>query len=192
VFYFHVPVAWLTVLGFLISAIYSVLYLRKKELRYDVKADASARLGFLFSILATISGSAWAKITWGEFWNWDPRETSILVLLIIYMAYFTLRASIPEPEKRGNLSAVYSLVAFATVPILIFVIPRIYDSLHPDPILNERGKVEMSSSIRMIFLFSMTGFTILFFYLKKLNDDVMLLLQNKRNRILSALQREVN
>jgi heme exporter protein C len=96
VFYFHVPVAWLTVLGFLISAIYSVLYLRKKELRYDVKADASARLGFLFSILATISGSAWAKITWGEFWNWDPRETSILVLLIIYMAYFTLRASIPE------------------------------------------------------------------------------------------------
>jgi heme exporter protein C len=83
-------------------------------------------------------------------------------------------------------------VAFATVPILIFVIPRIYDSLHPDPILNERGKVEMSSSIRMIFLFSMTGFTILFFYLKKLNDDVMLLLQNKRNRILSALQREVN
>lgn len=187
VFYFHVPIAWLTVLAFLISAFYSIMYLNKKEAVYDYKSESSARLGLLFSVLATISGSAWAKVTWGDFWNWDPRETSILILMIIYLAYFTLRSSIDEFDKRANLSAVYSLAAFATVPILVFLIPRIYESLHPDPILNQRGKVEMSSTIRMIFFVSMTGFTILFFYLKELNDKIILLKNRKRETLLEKL-----
>jgi len=180
VFYFHVPVAWMTVLAFLFSAIYSVQYLRKKEGLYDLKAESSARLGLLFSFLATISGSAWAKVTWGEYWNWDPRQTSILILMIIYLAYFTLRSSIDEFDRKANLSAVYSLAAFATVPLLVFVIPRIYESLHPDPILNERGKVEMSSTIRQLFLVSMIGFTFLFFYIKSINDKLIIYKNRKR------------
>ena len=187
VFYFHVPVAWLTVLAFLISAIYSLQYLRTSKDVYDLKAESSARLGLLFSVLATISGSAWAKVTWGEYWNWDPRETSILILMIIYMAYFTLRASIDEFDKRANLSSVYSLAAFVTVPILIFIVPRVYESLHPDPIINEQGKVQMSATIRSIFLLSMTGFTIFFFYLKELNDKVIILKNKKRVNILNKL-----
>ena len=187
IFYFHVPVAWLTVLAFLVSAIYSVQYLRTNKDVYDLKAESSARLGLLFSILATVSGSLWAKVTWGEYWNWDPRQTSILILMIIYLAYFTLRASIDEFDKRANLSSVYALAAFVTVPILIFVVPRVYESLHPDPIINESGKIEMSSSIRMIFLFSMIGFTILYFYLKDLNDKIIILRNKKRVNILNKL-----
>jgi len=189
VFYYHVPVAWLAVLSFLISAIYSAQFLRKRDFKADLKAEANARLGLLFSVLATVSGSLWAKITWGDLWNWDPRETSILILLIIYLAYFTLRSSVEDEDRKATLSAVYSLAAFATVPLLIFVIPRVYESLHPDPILNERGKVEMSSTIRWIFLFSMITFTWLFVYLKKYQEELMLLKNRKRNLILEKLKK---
>jgi len=187
VFYFHVPVAWLAVLAFLYSAIYGVQYLRTREFQYDLKAESSARLGLVFSVLATVSGAAWAKVTWGEYWNWDPRQTSILILMIIYLAYFTLRSSIDEFDKRANLSSVYSLAAFATVPILIFVIPRVYESLHPDPIINDRGKVEMSASIRTIFFTSMIGFTILFYYMKSISEKIFILKNKKRENLLKQL-----
>jgi len=100
-------------------------YLKKRQPGDDMAASVSAELGFLFCIIATVSGSIFAKATWGSYWNWDPRETSIFVLLLIYGAYFALRASVDEPERRGSLSAVYALLAFVTVPILVFVVPRI-------------------------------------------------------------------
>jgi heme exporter protein C len=188
VFYYHVPIAWLAVLSFLLAGYYSAVFLKNKNPEYDLKAEANARLGLLFSILATLSGSMWAKITWGDYWNWDPRETSILVLLIIYLAYFVLRSSIEQNEKRASLSAVYAIAAFATVPVLVFVIPRIYESLHPDPIVNERGKVEMSSTIRMIFFFSMITFTWIYFYLKKAQEQILILKNKKHTEILEKLK----
>jgi heme exporter protein C len=87
----------------------------------------------LFSILATVSGSIFAKLVWGSFWNWDPRETSILILLLIYGAYFALRSAIDDSERRQQLAAVYALFAFVTAPLLTFVVPRLYEnSLHPN------------------------------------------------------------
>ena len=154
----------------------------------DLRAEANARLGLLFSILATVSGSMWAHITWGDYWNWDPRETSILVLLLIYLAYFVLRSSVEQVEKRAALSAVYAIAAFAMVPILVFVIPRIYESLHPDPIINQRGKVEMSSRIRMIFFLSMATFTWIFFYLKKMQEQILIHRNKKRAELLERLK----
>ncbi|GIV96165.1 MAG: cytochrome c biogenesis protein [Herpetosiphonaceae bacterium] len=129
----HVPTAWVTVLAFLISAIYSGLYLRRRRPEHDDRALAAAEAGLLFSILATVTGSVFAKAVWGSFWNWDPRETSIFVLLLIYAAYLALRSAIEDDERRRRLAAVYSLLAFITVPFLIFVIPRIAEStLHPN------------------------------------------------------------
>jgi heme exporter protein C len=129
----HVPTAWLTTFAFAISAWYSALYLWRRRLQHDDHALAAVELGFLFSILATVSGSIFAKVVWGSFWNWDPRETSILVLLLIYGAYFALRSAIDDAERRRQLAAVYALFAFVTVPLLIFVVPRLYEtSLHPN------------------------------------------------------------
>jgi heme exporter protein C len=94
---------------------------------------AAIEQGFLFSILATATGSIFAKVVWGSFWNWDPRETSILILLLIYGAYFALRSAIDDAERREQLAAVYALLAFVTVPLLIFVVPRLAESsLHPN------------------------------------------------------------
>ncbi|HZG67215.1 MAG TPA: cytochrome c biogenesis protein CcsA [Herpetosiphonaceae bacterium] len=129
----HVPTAWLSVLAFGVAAIYSALYLRRRRAEDDDRAVAAVEQGFLFSILATATGSIFAKVVWGSFWNWDPRETSILILLLIYGAYFALRSAIDDGERRRQLAAVYAALAFVTVPLLIFVVPRLAESsLHPN------------------------------------------------------------
>lgn len=129
----HVPTAWVTSLAFVVSAVYSIVYLRGRKPAADAAAVAAAEVGLLFCILATLTGAIFAQIVWGIFWNWDPRETSILVLLLIYAAYFALRSAIDDPERRRRLSAVYNLFAAVTMPFLLFVAPRIADSsLHPN------------------------------------------------------------
>jgi heme exporter protein C len=129
----HVPTAWLSTLAFGIAALYSLLYLRRRRPSDDDRALAAVEQGLLFSTLATITGSIFAKVIWGSFWNWDPRESSILVLLLIYGAYFALRSAIEDPDRQRQLAAVYALLAFVTAPLLTFVVPRLADSsLHPN------------------------------------------------------------
>jgi heme exporter protein C len=139
----HVPTAWLSTLAFGIAAVYSILYLRRRRAGDDDRALAAVEQGLLFSVLATATGSVFAKVVWGSFWNWDPRETSILVLLLIYGAYFALRSAIEDTERRQLLAAVYAVLAFATAPILTFVVPRLADTtLHPNCALLEGSKCD--------------------------------------------------
>lgn len=129
----HVPTAWVTSLAFAVSAVYSGLYLWRRSPAHDAGAVAAAEVGFIFCILATVTGAIFAQLVWGVFWNWDPRETSILVLLLIYAAYFALRSAIDEPDRRRRLSAAYNLLAAVTMPFLLFVAPRVAEStLHPN------------------------------------------------------------
>jgi heme exporter protein C len=150
----------------------SIQWLRKRRLEHDDAAAAAARLGFMFCVLATITGSIFAKVMWNSYWNWDPRETSIVLLLLVYGAYLGLRGAIEEPERRATLSAAYALVAVVTVPFLVFAVPRMYASLHPDTVLNARGKVEMSSDIRTVFFSSMIAFMLLYFWIYNLDRKV--------------------
>ncbi len=188
VLYFHIPSAWVTVLALGWSMVASILYLCTRNLRFDDHAGTAAELGLLFAISATVTGSLWAKAMWGAWWNWDPRETSIFFLLVLYVAYLALRGAIDEPEKRARLSAVYSVAAFVAVPFLVFVVPRLYDTLHPDPIINSRGKVDMDPRIRMIFYGMLVGFTALFYWMLSLRVRV---LRIERRRDEAELGREV-
>jgi len=165
ILYFHVPIAWLAVLSFLVSAVYSILYIRRRQNRADWIAESANRLGLIFAFLATVSGSIWAKVTWGTFWNWDPRETSIFILLLIYAAYFALRSAIDQQDRKAMLSSVYSLLAFVTVPFFVFIVPRIYSSLHPDPLINPQGKILMEGRMQITFFTSLAGFTALFIWI---------------------------
>lgn len=174
IIFFHVPTAWITVLAFLMSTIYGIKYLRKKDLDDDAKSYTAAQLGIIFCILATVTGAVWAKFAWGSFWSWDPRQTSIFALLLIYGAWFALRSSIESEEKRASLSAVYSIIAFFTVPFFIFIMPRIMAGLHPGsaddttagPVVN----FKMNSNMQLIFFLSLIGFTILFFWMWKIGS----------------------
>ena len=181
IIYLHVPMSWISVLAFLTSMVYSIRYLRTRDIELDIKAYSAAEIGFMFCILATVTGSLWAKFNWGSFWNWDPRETSIFILLLIYGAYFSLRSAIENPEQKAKLSSVYSIIAFVTVPFFIFIMPRIVESLHPaDTIVNSQGKITMNPVMLTIFLTSLTGFSLLFFWifnikyrLEKLNLNIL-------------------
>lgn len=171
--FFHVPIAWTTVVAFLVSMFYGIQYLRTGNIEYDIKSVSCAGLGFMFCILATITGSVWAKFNWGSFWNWDPRETSIFILLLIYGAYFALRSSLEIEEIRAKLSAVYSLVAGLTVPFFIFVMPRMMAGLHPGAKGDESGstpvaQLHMPPNMRTVFFLSLIGFTLLFVWMLNL------------------------
>jgi len=168
ILFFHVPLAWTSVVGFVVSVFYAIRYLRSKNIDDDIKSSSAAGLGLLFCALTTITGSVWAKFSWGSFWNWDPRETSIFVLLLIYGAYFALRSAVQEDEKKATLAAVYAIIAGVTMPFLMFVMPRIIASLHPDPIINTQGKVSMNGTMLTVFLSSLAGFTGLYFWIYSL------------------------
>ena len=170
IIFFHVPTAWLSVVAFLTSMVYAVQYLRTRDLACDIRSSAAAGLGFMFCILATLTGAVWAKFNWGSYWNWDPRETSIFVLLLIYGAYFSLRSAVETEEKRATLSSAYSIIAAVTVPFFIFIMPRIMPGLHPgakgDP--DGAGPVvefKMSPNMRVIFFSSLIAFTLLFYWM---------------------------
>jgi len=169
VFYYHIPQAWICVLAFLMSMIYSIRFLKTRDISLDDRAAEAARLGFVFCVLATVTGSIFAKVTWGSFWNWDPRETSVFILLLIYGAYFALRGAVEVEERRATLAAVYSIFAFITVPFLIFVVPRITPSLHPE---DSDMKFTMGASVRMIFFSSLAVFTIIYFWMFNLAKRV--------------------
>lgn len=173
VLFFHVPMSWIAVLAFLVSAISSVQYLRKRNIKSDVWASASASLGFLFCILATVTGSIWAKLEWGSYWNWDPRETSIIVLLLIYAAYFALRSALDNEEQKMQISSVYSILAFITVPFLIFVVPRVIFTLHPEnPVITNDAEMKMTSQIRIVFFASLFGFTTIYYWMLRMKVDL--------------------
>ncbi len=151
--FFHIPVAWVSVLAFVLSAFWALCYLRTRRLDYDRKSAVAAGLGLVFCLLATSSGAIFAKITWGAYWNWDPRQTSIFILLLLYGASLALRAAINDIEQKAVIAAVYSLLSFLTMPFLIFIIPRYYFSLHPSPVINSAGKIDMDP----VMLYTLTA-----------------------------------
>ncbi|MFY9825362.1 MAG: cytochrome c biogenesis protein CcsA [Thermoanaerobaculia bacterium] len=166
--FFHVPMAWTSFLAFIAAAVWSLMYLVRRNPRHDRSAAVAIEIGLLFGVLATVTGAVWAKIEWGAWWNWDPRQTSILASLLFYAAYLALRQSVEEPEKRARLAAAYALLGLVITPFLFWVVPRITFSLHPDPVVNRSLKVEMDARIQHVLYASGLGFATLFFWIHNL------------------------
>lgn len=160
--FFHVPMAWLAVVAFVMNAYWGAMYLKSKDMRKDYLSGKSAQLGMVFVLLACASGAVFSKLTWGAYWNWDPRQTTILVLILIYGAYLTLRSAINDEQKRARITAVYSLFSCLTVPFLVFIIPRLYFSLHPSPLINSGGSVDMEPVMLMTLLLGVLDATLLY------------------------------
>jgi heme exporter protein C len=172
---FHVPMSFVATVLFFIGTIYSILLLRKRNMAYDLQARAYSAIGLLYTLLATITGSIWAKFSWGTFWNFDPRESSILVLLLIYIAYFLLRSLLEEgEEKKARIAAVYNIIAFVTVPFLMFVLPRITQSLHPGggdsvaPVINLSGKAYIDPTLKIVMWANVTLFLLISIWIKEI------------------------
>ncbi|WP_462332411.1 cytochrome c biogenesis protein [Schwartzia sp. (in: firmicutes)] len=163
--FLHIPAAWVSVIAFFMSAWWAASYLRQGDIRDDARSFSSASLGFICTLLAAVSGAVFSKLTWGAYWNWDPRQTTILVLLLIYGAYLTLRSAMEEHARRARVSAVYSLFSFLTVPFLVFIVPRLYFSLHPTPVLNGSGSVDMEPVMLLTLFAAVADATLIYVWL---------------------------
>jgi heme exporter protein C len=160
--YFHVPMWFGMILLLLISVIYAVKYLKTPTLRNDIISAEAAQIGLLFGILGIITGMGWARVTWGEFWSNDPKQNASAIGLLMYFAYFVLRGSFAEQQQRARISAVYNIFAYAALIPLLFILPRLTDSLHPGNGGNPGfSSYDMDSKMRMVFYPAVIAWTLL-------------------------------
>jgi heme exporter protein C len=130
IFYFHVPVAISSFLVFFFTAFYGVLFLVKKDRIYDTKARIATEVTLLLVVLTMATGDLWTRAEWGVWWVWEPRLTTYFIMMLLVIAYFVLRNSIEDPERRATYAAVFGIIAFIDAPIS-FLITRWYRSIHP-------------------------------------------------------------
>jgi heme exporter protein C len=160
--YFHVPM-WMAMLSvFVMSVFYSIKYLSDGQEKDDLAAVECVNTGLLFYSLGLVTGMIWAKYTWGAYWSGDPKQNSAAIAFLLYCAYIVLRNSIDEEQKRAKISAIYNIFAFPVMIVLIFVLPRMTDSLHPGNGGNPAfGKYDLDGRMRLVFYPAMLGWSFL-------------------------------
>jgi heme exporter protein C len=181
--YFHVPmwIAMFTV--FTISVIYSIKYLSTGNEKYDLVAVECVNTGTFFYVLGLITGMMWAKYTWGEFWSNDPKQNSAAIAFLLYCAYAVLRNSIDEEQKRAKISAIYNIFAFPIMVVLIMVLPRMTDSLHPGNGGNPAfGKLDMDNRMRIVLYPAFIAWSFIAIWIASLRYRIRLI-EYKRNEI---------
>jgi heme exporter protein C len=178
IFYFHVSSAWVGFFAFFVTLLAGITYLRGARREWDIVGFCSAEIGVTFTTMAVISGSIWAKPTWNAWWPWlqEPRLILVTILLVIYLAYFMLRAFLQDEEQKARFAAVYGIMAFASVP-LTFMSVRWWQSLHP--VVFQRESAGLSQPMFATFMFCLATFTVLYFALllsrtrlQSLSDEV--------------------
>lgn len=160
--YFHVPL-WFGMMALMVtSAWFAIKYLREGNIAHDEYSAEFANTAMLFGVLGFATGAVWGNFTWGDPLPKDPKLIAVEVGLLIYAAYFILRSSFEDEQKRGRLSAVYNIFAFAAFMPLVWILPRLTDSLHPGNGGNPAfGKYDMDNRVRMVFYPAIIGWTIL-------------------------------
>ena len=167
--FFHVPM-WFTMIALLLfSFIKSIQTLNNKNsvnLTFDAEAAIFANTAMLFGVAGLCTGMIWAKNTWGAYWTPDPKLNAAAVAMLLYAAYFVLRSSIVDEEKRARISAVFNIFCFPIFVVLVFILPRLTDSLHPgnggNPGFNS---YDLDSRLRMVFYPAVLGWILIGFWL---------------------------
>ena len=164
-FYFHIGTAWTALLGFLLAALFSVVFLITKDLKWDRLQVAAIEVSLVFFLITIVLGSIWARPVWNTWWTWDPRLTTAAVTELIYIAYFMLRQGIDDPERRARFGAIYALLGGLSAPITFFSI-RLFRTIHPVVIgganADAQGDFNMTADMRVAFFFALFAFTVIF------------------------------
>ncbi len=161
IFYIHVPSAFLAYLAFFITFIASIIYLYRKDPKWDTVAHCAVETGVIFCTIVLITGPIWARPIWNVWWTWDPRLTTTLILWFTYVAYLMLRRSVKE-NRRANLAAVFGIIGFINVPITFFSI-RLWRTIHP-VVITSQG-LNMSWPMKFSLIITFIAFCFLFFAL---------------------------
>lgn len=165
VFYFHVAAGWVGMLSFFVAAVVGVIFLVKKDTKWDLVAIAAVEIGIIFTFINIVTGAIWARPIWNAWWTWDPRLTTATIMELVYIAYLMLRQGIDDPEKRARFGSVYAIVGFLSVPLTFFSI-RIFRTIHPvviggnDP--TAVGAFDMTPKMLQTLLTSIVVFSVLY------------------------------
>lgn len=167
--YFHVPMWFSMILLFGISAWFSLKYYRTGNIEFDLKSMSFVEVGLLFGLLGLVTGMAWAKYTWNAYWSWDVKQTMSAITLLIYAGLTVLRSSIDDSQQKARVTAGYNLFAFALVIPLLFIVPRMTDSLHPGSGGNPAmGGEDLDNTMRTVFYPAVIGFILVGIWLSQL------------------------
>ena len=160
IFYFHVPIALTTYTLFCWGAVNAARYLWKRDMALDLKSYVPMHLGVIFGTLVLITGSLWAKVSWGIWWDWSSTElNTFLIIFLFYCAYFMLRFSVPAGERRATYSAVYALLGVGLIPVSVAAVHLGQDIIHP--ITFTRHGANMDNSMLATFLVSLAAMLML-------------------------------
>jgi len=164
IFYFHLPSAIIGMLAFGIVAVAGIVYLWKKDERWDWVARAAAELGAVFLTFALITGSIWGRATWGTWWTWDARLTTTLILWFIYVGYLMLRSYMGRTPASARSGAVLAIIGFIDVPI-IYESVNWWRTLHPQAVLPIGSAPQLPPEMLLTLVISFVTFTLLFTFL---------------------------
>jgi len=178
--YFHVTMWFAMMILMIVSLVNSIKYLGEFNLKSDAIAEESARVAMLFGVLGLLTGMVWAKYTWGAWWVNDVQLNGAAATMLVYAAYFLLRNSMEDEQKRARISAVYSIFAFAMMIVFIIILPRMTDSLHPGKGGNPGfSSYDLDHRLRLVFYPAIIGWTLLGVWimslrirLRKLNNTI--------------------
>jgi heme exporter protein C len=169
IFYFHVAIAIASLVAFGVACIAGIAYLRTRQVRWDEISSASVGIGVGMSVLVVITGSIWAKASWGTWWVWtDPRLVTFLIVLLLYAAYFVLRSS-AEGERRYRYAAIYSIAAFASVPLSFYSVRVARSFVHP--VVFTQSGANMPNS--MLIWFAVSQLAVLGIFLTVLQLELL-------------------
>jgi heme exporter protein C len=164
IFYFHAAAAWAGMTAFFICFVANLLYVWRREERWDSLGISSAEVGLAFITVVLITGPIWAKPAWGIYWTWDARLTSTFVLWLLYISYLLLRTLIEEPDRRALLSALFGIFAFIDVPIVFGAI-RWWRTQHPAPVIMGGPGSGLDPTMNKVFFFSVLAMHALMVFL---------------------------
>ena len=178
--YFHVPMWFTMIILYLVSVIYSIRYLSTNNEKDDLMSIEFVNTGVVFGFLGLATGMIWAKYTWGDPWPNDPKLNSAAISTLMYLAYLVLRNSLEEEQKRARISAIYNIFAFPVMIVLLFILPRMTDSLHPGNGGNPGfSSYDLDSRMRFIFYPAVIGWILIGTWIATLRYRVRVL-ENKQ------------
>jgi len=164
IFYFHVACAWAGFTAFFLCFIGNLMYVWKRQQKYDWLGVSGAEVGLAFTTVVLITGPIWAHPVWGIWWTWDARLTSTFVLWLLYVSYLLLRTLVEEPDRRALLSSLFGIFAFIDVP-LVFGAIRWWRTQHPQPVIMGGQGSGLDPTMKMVFFFSAFAMHVLMVFL---------------------------
>jgi heme exporter protein C len=167
IFYVHVPLAIVALIGFIAAGGFAIAHLRTRRPDYDYLSYVTIHMGIIFGVAVLLTGSIWARASWGKWWVWDePTLVSFLIVFLLYVTYYPLRYSIEDPERRARFSSVFAITAGAFVPINFLAVRLAEGFVHPRVLNATAG--DMPGEMRLTFLVSLVGIALLYITLVKL------------------------